>query len=100
MRKILFYSILLVLSVGYAYGGEIIRLTNNSHFDVKPIVNQNGNVYWSQQRLQGNQYHSYVMHYDGVNIVDMGEGRFEYQPTVLEGDKFVNEKGPDRRAHV
>jgi hypothetical protein len=97
MKKIFILSMLLVLSCGYASGGEIIRLTNNSYFDVSPIVNSNGNVYWLQFRQQqdGNS-HPYVMYYNGVNIGDMGEGRFEYQPTVLEGNKLVYEKGPDQ----
>jgi len=76
MKKIFILSILLILSFGYAYGGEIIRLSNNSEdiTDFAPIVNEHGKVWWQQARLDPDGIgRTYIMHYNGTEVITISE---------------------------
>lgn len=88
MKKILITSMLFIFSVVSAYGGEIVRITNNIHEDDNPIVNAQGHVWWSQHRAGEG---SFLMYYNGTNIIEIGkECHYSGDPiSATDGNSIV-----------
>lgn len=95
MKKIFILSIVLGLSFGYAYGGEIIRITNNNYFDIEPSVNQQGHVFWRQLREENGGGPSYLMYFNGVDVVEISRGSSYTEYKRTEGNVFVYRKDVD-----
>ena len=100
MKKIFVLGVLMLSFVAVsAYGGEIIRLTNNNLIDMYPIVNEQGKVWWTQQRDSGD----YLMYYNGTKVIEISaflEGstswRYKDIRSLIDGNSVVyvkEEKG-------
>ena len=102
MRK-LFILVVLMLSfvTVSAYGGEIIRLTNNNLTDRAPMVNEQGKVWWIQERLDPDGIgRNYIMYYNGADVITISAfdeertlWRYKDYKSLMDGNSIVYAKG-------